>query len=295
MNTPTYCGQASIPVPCSDGVVYQNSNPNFYRFNCYAAGTIGFTIVHDEATANYSWQLFDVTNTNPSDIFTNSNLFIACNWSSEPGETGASSDGTSQTVCPGSSQPLFSSMPGLLTGHTYLLMVCNISNSIAGYQLSISGGTAVISDAQEPHLLAADINCDRTQLILRLNKQVKCNTVAADGSDFIINGGENVIGSVPGNCSTPFGTATVTLTLNQPLSLAIFPLQWQMAAMVIHWQIFATGVFQREKLFLLYRQLHNLPQWIVYSVWFVVLPLLNLFLKTLFSAVLLQQMEVILL
>lgn len=224
MNTPTYCGQDIIPVPCSDGVIYQNTNPNFYRFNCYSAGSLGFTIVPDDATANYSWQLFDVTNTNPVDIFTNSNLFIACNWSSEPGETGASSGGSSQTICSGSSQPLFSSMPGLLTGRTYLLMVCNISNSITGYQLSISGGTAVISDAQEPHLLAADINCDRTQVNLRLNKQVKCNTIAADGSDFTINGGVNVIGAVPGNCSTPFGSATVTLTLNQPLGFGNYTL-----------------------------------------------------------------------
>ena len=224
MYTPTYCGQATIPVPCSDGLVYQNTNPNFFRFNCYTAGTLGFTIVPDDATANYSWQLFDVTNTNPSDIFTNANLFIACNWSSEPGETGASSDGTSQTVCSGSSQPLFSSMPGLLTGHTYLLMVCNISNSITGYQLTFTGGSAVIADAVEPHLLAADINCDRTQVKLRLNKQVKCNTVAADGSDFIINGGATIIGAVPDNCSTPFGSATVTITLNQPLSFGNFNL-----------------------------------------------------------------------
>ena len=224
INTPTYCGQSTIPVPCSDGVVYQNTNPNFFRFNCYTAGTLGFTIVPDEATANYSWQLFDVTNTNPVDIFTNSNLFVACNWSSEPGETGASSDGINTTVCSGGGQPTFSKMPDLLTGHTYMLLVCNMSGVVPGYQLTFTGGTAVITDAIDPHLLVADISCDRTKIYLRLNKQVKCNTLASDGSDFTVTGGANVIGAVPGDCTTQFGTGTATLTLDQPLGFGNYTL-----------------------------------------------------------------------
>jgi gliding motility-associated-like protein len=224
MNTPTYCGQTTIPVPCSDGVIYQNTNPNFYRFNCYAAGTLGFTIVPDDATSNYSWQLYDVTSTNPVDIFTNPNLFVACNWSSEPGETGASQDGTSTTVCSGGGQPLFSKMPDLVTGHTYMLMVCNQSASPSGYQLSFGGGNAVITDAIDPHLLVADISCDRTKINLRLNKQVKCNTLATDGSDFTVSGGATVIAASPYDCTTAFGTGIVTLTLNQPLGFGNFTL-----------------------------------------------------------------------
>ncbi|MBK9939874.1 MAG: hypothetical protein IPP02_16195 [Chitinophagaceae bacterium] len=111
ITTPTYCGQTNIPTPCSDGAVYQNLNPNFFRFGCYTAGTLGFTISPDDATANYNWQLFDVTNTNPVDIFTNANLFVACNWSSDPGETGASSDGTNTMVCTGFGLPLLVRCP----------------------------------------------------------------------------------------------------------------------------------------------------------------------------------------
>ncbi len=224
MNTPTYCGQSTIPVPCSDGVLYQNTNPNFYRFNCYTGGTLGFTIVPDEPSANFSWQLFDVTSTNPVDIFTNANLFVACNWSSEPGETGASQDGTSTTVCSGGSQPLFSKMPDLLTGHTYMLMICNMSGVVPGYQLTFGGGTAVITDAIDPHLLVADISCDRTKINLRLNKQVKCNTLAVNGSDFTVSGGATVIAASPDDCTTAFGTGIVTLTLNQPLGFGNFTL-----------------------------------------------------------------------
>ncbi|MBK7678348.1 MAG: gliding motility-associated C-terminal domain-containing protein [Chitinophagaceae bacterium] len=217
ITTPTYCGQTNIPTPCADGAVYQNLNPNFFRFGCYTAGTLGFTISPDDATANYNWQLFDVTNTNPVDIFTNANLFVACNWSSDPGETGASSDGTSTMVCTGIGLPLFSKMPNLLAGHSYILMVTNHSGTTQSYQLNFGGGTATITDAIEPHMQVASLSCDRTQLSIRLNKQVKCNTLAIDGTDFTVSGGVNVIGAAPFDCSTPFGTGIVTLFLDQPL------------------------------------------------------------------------------
>lgn len=213
-----------MPNPCNDGAIYQNLNPNFFRFACYTSGTLGFVIVPDEATANYNWQLFDVTNTNPSDIFTNSSLFVACNWSSEPGETGASADGLTTIVCSGSGQPLFSKMPDLQTGRSYILMVTNHSGSAGAYQLTFGGGTAVITDAIEPHLQLADLSCDRTKITVRLNKQVKCNTLAVDGTDFTVTGGVNVIGAAPFDCSTQFGTGIVTLFLDQPLGFGTYTL-----------------------------------------------------------------------
>lgn len=224
ITTPTYCGQTTIPTPCTDGGVYQNLNPNFFRFGCFTPGTLGFTIVPDDAFANYNWQLFDITSTNPVDVFTNSNLFVACNWSPDPGETGASSDGTNVQVCSGAGQPLFSKMPDLTAGHTYMLMVTNSSGSSSGYQLSIGGGTAVITDAIEPHMVVAELSCDRTKIALRLNKQVKCNTLAADGSDFTLSSGAAIIAAVPYDCTTQFGTGIVTLILDQPLAFGNYTL-----------------------------------------------------------------------
>jgi hypothetical protein len=85
MNTPVYCGNTPVPVPCTaSGFSYTNKNPNFFRMNCFQSGSLGFTIVPDEATADYNWQLFDITGSNPNDVFTNPGLFVACNWSAEP-------------------------------------------------------------------------------------------------------------------------------------------------------------------------------------------------------------------
>jgi gliding motility-associated-like protein len=223
VTTPNYCGATSVPTPCTDGGTYQNKNPNFFRFICYNSGTLGFTIVPDEPAANYNWQLFDVTNTNPVDIFTNNNLFVACNWSGDGGTTGASIDGSSLVVCSGP-QPLFSKMPDLQSGHSYLLMVSNESASFSGYELTFTGGTAIITDQADPHLLSADLNCDRTTVNLRFNKQVKCGTLTGTGSEFTINTGVSVISAVPGDCSTEFGTPYVILTLDQPLPFGNYTL-----------------------------------------------------------------------
>lgn len=215
--TVQFCGQTNVPVPCPAGYTYMNVNPNYFRMACYSAGTLGFTIVPDDPSANFDWQLFDITSTNPEDIFTNPGLFEACNWSSEPGETGASPDGTMLVVCGGSGQPLFSKMPNIQVGHTYMLMISNQSNSSAPYNLTFTGGTASITDFVEPHLLRARLNCDGTQVIVRTNREIRCTSLAMDGSDFSISGGATFVASDPGECTAFGGSDSIILTLNQPL------------------------------------------------------------------------------
>lgn len=172
INTPTYCGITNVPVPCPGGFSYQNTNPNFFRMACFSSGSLGFLINPSVATANYDWQLFDITSRNPFDIFTATNAFVACNWSAEPGETGASDDGTELIVCAGSGLNTYSKMPQVLQGHTYLLMVANQSASGGTYQLTITGGTASITDAIDPKMDYAMVSCDGLRITLRLNKKL---------------------------------------------------------------------------------------------------------------------------
>ena len=224
-NTPTFCGSTAIPVPCNDGFNYSNSNPYFFRINCFAAGSLGFSIVPDDALADYNWQLFDITNRNPNDIFNVASAFEACNWSPEPGSTGASPQGTQLVICANSGNIPYSSMPQVLQGHTYLLMVSNQSQSPDGYQLTFSGGTASITDPLQPHLQSARTSCDGSSIILRTNKRVLCGSIASDGSDFILNTGANITGAVPGNCNTLFGTDSIIIFIDQPLPNGNYILQ----------------------------------------------------------------------
>jgi hypothetical protein len=74
------CATVNIFVPgCSNqpgGAAYQNKNPYFYKFTCYASGTLGFLITPLSANEDYDWQLWDITGQNPDAIFTNNSLVV---------------------------------------------------------------------------------------------------------------------------------------------------------------------------------------------------------------------------
>ncbi len=216
-----HCGQSVIPAPCTDGFPYTNKNPAFYRMSCFSAGTLGFLITPADLSANYDWQLFDITSTNPDDIFTNPALFVACNWSGDLGETGASADGTSLTVCSGP-QNVYSQMPDLIQGHTYLLMIVNQSGSGGPCELLFTGGTASITDAVDPHLQSARASCNSTEVTVRLNKKVQCYSIDPGGTDFTLSSGATITAATPGVCDPVFGADSVILSLSQPLLIGSY-------------------------------------------------------------------------
>lgn len=209
------CGGTTVPA-CSDPFLYQDKNPFWYKMTCYTPGTLGFTITPGDGNADFNWELFDITNRNPVDVYTDASMLVAGNWSTDPGETGASIDGTSLLVCYGS-YPLFSQMPQLLPFHEYLLMVSNQSGTPGGYSLSISGGTASITDPVEPKLLQARQSCDGTKVIIKFNRSVRCSSIAPDGSDFSINGGYSITSATTPVCNNNT-TDSAVLSINNPLA-----------------------------------------------------------------------------
>lgn len=216
------CGGKAIPGPCTADFI-TDINPYWYKFTCFTTGTLGLEIKPNNLGDDYDWQIFDVTNRNPSDVYTDANLLVACNWSGLTGITGTSATAASLVVC-GSSpsspvRPLFSKMPNILQGHNYLLLISHFSgNSQSGYSLSFGGGTANITDPVEPHLVSARAACDGTQLTVKLNKRMKCKSLATNGSDFSISYPLSSIVSAFGvNCNNEFDMDSLVLTLNNPL------------------------------------------------------------------------------
>ena len=215
-STQQFCGVTPVPVSCPGGFAYADRNPSYFRFACFTSGTLGFIFTPSDPGVDLNWQLFDITSTNPFDIFTNSSLFIAGNWSSEPGNTGASFDGTEPLVCAGPGGNPFSRMPNITAGRSYLLLLSNESASVAPFNLLFTGGSATITDAVDPHLREAIPGCDRIRVRVRMNKSLLCSSVATNGSDFVIPG-VNVISATPLDCNASFGTDIINLTLDQPL------------------------------------------------------------------------------
>jgi len=213
------CGGTLLPVPCQDGAQYSDVRPFWYKFTCFSSGTLGFLITPVELADDYDWQLFDITGKNPNDVFTNSALFVSCNWSGNTGLTGASSAGTKLINCAGTSYPTFSSMPNLIVGHQYLLLLSNFSPSEKGYKLSFGGGTANITDPTLPKLSTAFAGCGGVKVGLKLSKKMKCASLAADGSDFTLSPANGtIIGATGIGCSSSFDMDSVVLTMSGALT-----------------------------------------------------------------------------
>ena len=213
------CGGTPIPVPCNDGAAYSDIFPFWYKFTCFSSGTLGFLVTPIDLADDYDWQIFDITGKNPNDVFTNASLFVTCNWSGNTGLTGASAAGTRLINCAGPNYPTFSSMPSLIMGHEYLLLLSNFSESQKGYKLSFGGGTASITDPTIPKLNTALAGCGGLQIGIKLNKRMKCSSLAANGSDFSLSPANGIITAATGaGCNSGFDMDSIILTMNTALT-----------------------------------------------------------------------------
>jgi gliding motility-associated-like protein len=214
------CGNRDIPTPCPDeGAPFQDKNPYWYKFTCFTSGSLAFVITPNNLQDDYDWQLFDITGHAPEDVYTDKTLFVACNWSGEPGKTGASNSGTSLQLCEGYGVPLYTSMPQLQQGHNYLLLVSHFTDSQSGYSLEFGGGSASITDTTPPRLQSAKPLCDSKRIGIKLNKKMKCSSLAGNGSDFIISDPSVSVTAAEGvTCKSGFDMDSLIITLSNPLA-----------------------------------------------------------------------------
>ena len=214
------CGNKRIPGPAcnnSDDGPHIDMNPYWYKFTCYTSGTLGFVITPNVISDDYDWQLFDITNRAPTDVFTNDKLFVCMNWSGEGGLTGASAAGTVANACGGRGQPTFSKMPELIKGHQYLLLVSHFSDTQSGYGLEFKGGTADITDPAIPNFVSTAYNCGPMSIAVKLSRRLLCSSLATDGSDFAFTTpGPQIVGASGVGC-LGFDTDSVLLQLSGPL------------------------------------------------------------------------------
>jgi gliding motility-associated-like protein len=225
-NVVPICGNRTMPTPCNDGSPYGDKNPFWYKFTCFTAGTLVFRITPHSLSDDYDWQLFDITNRNPNDVYTDASLFVCCNWSGTSGVTGTNLTATNATACSGST-PLFSKAPTLILGHEYLLLISHFSGgSQSGYDLTFTGGTTSITDTTAAKLQSAVPSCDGRQITVKLNKKMKCSSLASNGSDFgFLPAVPNTFTSVTGvGCSTGFDTDSIILTSQNPLPVGSYQL-----------------------------------------------------------------------
>ncbi len=218
------CSNGNVPALNCQQTSYGADRPYWYRFTCYTAGTLGFLITPlGTGDEDYDWQLFDITGKNPLDVFTDRSMIVSANWAGTYGPTGASAAGRSAFECssiPANGVPTFSTMPNLIQGHEYLLLISHFTNNELGYTLAFQGGTASIVNPIVPVIQNAYAVCDGTEIVVKLSKKIKCSSIAADGSDFTVSGPAPItIVSAAGNgCNNGFDSDSILLKLNTILS-----------------------------------------------------------------------------
>ncbi len=233
---------AGSPIAIRGCTISATSDRAFwYKFTCYQTGTLGFLISGLSASDDYDWCLFDITGKNPNEVFTNNTLQVSLNLygvsNSNPpfpnSPTGCRAGASGDVHCEGdpSGNSPFNQMPTITQGREYLLMVNNFSNSTAGYTLNFTGGTASITDPVLPALSRTTSSCDSRQVRVKLNKKMKCASLAANGSDFTINDPGNTILSATGiGCSGGFDMDSVIITMANPIPPGIYSVTAKLGA-----------------------------------------------------------------
>jgi large repetitive protein len=226
---PTCVGPNIPQANISCGQDMTSSNSIWYKFHCYQSGTLGFLITPLAPADDYDWTVIDITGRPFSDVYT-VNLSISSNLSQRvtplAGATGCTPTSTQAFACGGSAGSQFNRMPNLVTGADYLLMVTNWSNSGLGYNLSFTGGTAVLTNPLPPSITSVStVGCNLSQLRVTFSEDILCSSLtvppaaAAAALELSITNGTNVITSITSTCNSGSNAFTeLIINLQNPLS-----------------------------------------------------------------------------
>ena len=217
-NSVQHCDGRAIPVPpcTSSSVTFTDINPYYYKFTAFQTTQLVFTIQPLNSSDDYDWQLFDVTGKNPNNIFTDASMYVCCNWSGNPGSTGTNLTASNTFSCEGN-YPNFTKAPTLVQGHDYLLMVSHFTdNNQSGYNLSFLNASGMV-DTTTPAVKNITANCVANKILIKLNKKMKCNTIASDGTDISITSNPTISSMIGYGCTTNFDTDSIIVSLASPL------------------------------------------------------------------------------
>ncbi len=200
---------------------FDESNSVWLKLTVATPGLIAFTIAPVNTTNDYDFAVYNITGTTCNNI-TAANR-VRCNgcdiFSSPNGLTGLSLTGVGVVSGPGPG-PNFISAINAAAGDVYLIMIDNFNTgaSVAGFSIDFTASTATF--VQPPPAKFANLNpaCDKSSgLTVHLTKNVKCNSIAVNGSDFSLS---------------PSGTIISALLMGIPPTLYLPSLlPWRQAAM----------------------------------------------------------------
>ncbi len=217
--TVSYSGNGSSQeIPSNSSCLGSNElNSVWYTFSTSSSGNLAFNITPNTMSNDYDFALYDITGNNCSGIASGAITPIRCNFSATSGVTGLSSSGSNASEP--ASGPNQSTVLATSPGRTYVLIISNYSSTQSGYTLDFSPGTASIFDNTPPTLASVTAPCGSSSIIFNASEQIKCSSIASNGSDFNVSGTGGpytITGATGVNCGA--NTAQVNLTISPALS-----------------------------------------------------------------------------
>ena len=186
--TISYSGEGNYPNEINSGSSCLGSgelNDVWYTFTVQQSGNLNFLITPNNSSDDYDWAVYNLTNNNCSDIYTNPSIEVSCNFSGTSGTTGP--NGGSALNSQNAAGTPYNQVIPVTVGQTYVINVSNFSSTQNGYTIDFSASTAVIFDQIPPQILTVNNpGCGGNTLTVTFSENILCNTVQL--SDFSFSG-----------------------------------------------------------------------------------------------------------
>ncbi len=184
----SYSGEGNYPNEINSGNSCLGSgelNDVWYTFTVQQSGNLNFLITPNNSADDYDWAVYNLTNNNCADIFTNPGLEVSCNYSAQGGATGP--NGGSAFNSQNAAGTPFNNVIPVTVGQTYVINVSNFSSTQNGYTIDFSASTAVIFDQIPPQILSVtNPGCGGNTLTVTFSENILCSTV--QNGDFTFTG-----------------------------------------------------------------------------------------------------------
>lgn len=188
-----YLGTGGISDEINSGTSCLDSgekNDVWYVFTVQQSGVLSFLITPNTILDDYDWAVYNVTNSECSDIFDDPSLEISCNYSGTFGLTGPNGDSNLNSQAADGTP--FNATIDVLSGQTYVINISQYTDeSQDGYTIDFSSSTAVILDNIPPTLNSINtVACGDSTILLNFSENILCSSI--DPSDFIIEGPDGI-------------------------------------------------------------------------------------------------------
>lgn len=191
--------------PCNGG----EGNSMWLKLVVNTSGSIVFTITPQLVSDDYDFAIINATGKNCANL--SANDVVRCNFNNNVpitnnGVVGLNTASGLQFVPANTSGQNFLQGINAVAGQTYLIMINNFgtgNNPSSGFTIDFSGSTAVFNDQVPPKFTSITQSCFVAhEAVIQLSEEVKCSSIAANGSDFIISPSGSIVSANGINCNS---------------------------------------------------------------------------------------------